>query len=43
LLTGDVTVTKLAVTPGFDFGAYIEKSTQSIALTKAILCEPPEA
>jgi translocation and assembly module TamB len=30
LLTGDVTVTKLAVTPGFDFGAYIEKSTQSI-------------
>ena len=35
LLTGDVTVTKLAVTPGFDFGAYIEKSTQSIALTQS--------
>jgi len=30
-----VTVTKLAVTPGFDFGAYIEKSTQSIALTQS--------
>jgi translocation and assembly module TamB len=33
LLTGDVLVTKLAVTPGFDFGAYIEKSKQSIVLT----------
>jgi translocation and assembly module TamB len=32
LLTGDVVVTKLAVTPGFDFGAYIEKSKQGIAL-----------
>jgi translocation and assembly module TamB len=29
LLSGDVVVTKLAVTPGFDFGAYIEKSKQS--------------
>lgn len=28
LLSGDVVVTKLAVTPGFDFGAYIEKSKQ---------------
>ena len=28
LLNGDVLVTKLAVTPGFDFGAYIEKSKQ---------------
>jgi len=33
LLTGDVLVTKLAVTPGFDFGAYIEKSKQAIVLT----------
>ena len=33
LLTGDVLVTKLAVTPGFDFGAYIEKSKQGIVLT----------
>lgn len=28
LLSGDVVVTKLAVTPGFDFGAYIERSKQ---------------
>ncbi|HEX4489532.1 MAG TPA: translocation/assembly module TamB domain-containing protein [Terriglobales bacterium] len=28
-LTGDVTVTKLAVTPGFDFGAYLARSAQS--------------
>ena len=34
LLTGNVVVTKLAVTPGFDFGAYIEKSKQSIVLTQ---------
>jgi translocation and assembly module TamB len=33
LLTGDILVTKLAVTPGFDFGAYIEKSKQGITLT----------
>jgi translocation and assembly module TamB len=33
LLTGDVVVTKLAVTPGFDFGAYIEKSTQTAVLS----------
>jgi translocation and assembly module TamB len=28
-LTGDVTVTKLSVTPGFDFGAYLARSAQS--------------
>ena len=35
LLTGDVVITKLAITPGFDFGAYIESSRQAIALTNA--------
>ena len=35
VLTGNVTVTKLAVTPGFDFGAYIEKSKQSVVLTQS--------
>ncbi len=34
LLSGDVLVTKLAVTPGFDFGAYIEKSKQSAILAQ---------
>jgi translocation and assembly module TamB len=34
LLSGDVVVTKLAVTPGFDFGAYIEKSRQATVLTQ---------
>ncbi len=34
VLSGDVVVTKLAVTPGFDFGAYIEKSRQTIVLTQ---------
>jgi len=33
VLSGDVLVTKLAVTPGFDFGAYIEKSRQTVYLT----------
>jgi translocation and assembly module TamB len=33
LLSGDVVVTKLAVTPGFDFGAYIEKSRQTVVLS----------
>src|SRR5262249_53581347 len=28
-LTGDVTVTKLSITPGFDFGAYLARSAQS--------------
>lgn len=34
LLSGDVVVTKLAITPGFDFGAYIERSKQTIALAQ---------
>jgi translocation and assembly module TamB len=33
-LSGNVVITKLAVTPGFDFGAYIEKSKQSVVLTQ---------
>jgi translocation and assembly module TamB len=28
-LTGDITVTKLAMTPGFDFGAYLDRSQGS--------------
>jgi translocation and assembly module TamB len=32
LLSGDVVVTKLAITPGFDFGAYIERSKQTVVL-----------
>ncbi len=35
VLSGDVLVTKLAVTPGFDFAAYIEKSKQAVVLTKS--------
>ena len=35
LLSGDVLVTKLAVTPGFDFGAYIEKSKQVVVLSES--------
>jgi len=34
-VTGDVLVTKLAVTPGFDFGSYLERSRQSAAITAA--------
>ena len=34
LLTGQVVVTKLAVTPGFDFGAYIEKSRQTVVFAQ---------
>ncbi len=33
LLSGDVQVTKLAVTPGFDFGSYLERSKQSGVVT----------
>ena len=33
LLSGNIVVTKLAVTPGFDFAAYIEKSKQEVVLT----------
>ncbi len=35
LLSGDVVVTKLAVTPGFDFGAYIERTRQATVLTQS--------
>jgi translocation and assembly module TamB len=34
-VSGDIMVTKLAVTPGFDFGSYIERSRQSAAITPA--------
>ncbi len=34
VLSGDVVVTKLAVTPGFDFGAYLERSRQAITFTQ---------
>ena len=34
-VSGDVLVTKLAVTPGFDFGSYLERSRQSGAITPA--------
>jgi translocation and assembly module TamB len=35
LISGDVLVTKLSVTPGFDFGSYLERSRQSAAVTLA--------
>jgi translocation and assembly module TamB len=31
-ISGDVTVTRLAVTPGFDFGSYLTSSAQTVAL-----------
>jgi translocation and assembly module TamB len=31
-LSGEVTVTKLAVTPGFDFAAYLERNSQAVTL-----------
>ena len=31
-LSGDMTVTKLGITPGFDFGAYLERAAQSTSL-----------
>ena len=34
-VSGDILVTKLAVTPGFDFGSYFERSRQSAALAPA--------
>lgn len=34
-LTGRVMVTKLAVTPGFDFGSYLQRSRQSVVLAPA--------
>ena len=33
-LEGDVTVTKLAVTPGFDFAAYLARASQTAALSQ---------
>ncbi|HVM92908.1 MAG TPA: translocation/assembly module TamB domain-containing protein [Terriglobales bacterium] len=35
VLSGDVVVTKLAITPGFDFGAYFANSRQTITFTQA--------
>jgi translocation and assembly module TamB len=35
LVSGDILVTKLAVTPGFDFGSYLERSRASAAITPA--------
>src|SRR5207237_5148462 len=32
LLSGDITVNKLGVTPGFDFGAYLARSVQASTL-----------
>jgi translocation and assembly module TamB len=34
-VSGDVTVTKLAMTPGFDFGSYLERSRQTAGITPA--------
>jgi len=34
-VSGDILVNKLAVTPGFDFGSYLEKSRQTAAITPA--------
>ena len=34
-VSGDILVTKLAVTPGFDFGSYMERSRQSAAISPA--------
>jgi translocation and assembly module TamB len=34
-VSGDVLVNKLAVTPGFDFGSYLERSRQSAGITPA--------
>ena len=35
LVSGDVLVTKLAVTPGFDFGSYLERSRHAASVTSA--------
>jgi translocation and assembly module TamB len=34
-VSGDVIVNKLSVTPGFDFGSYLERSRQSASITPA--------
>ena len=33
-LSGDITVNKLAITPGFDFGAYLERAAQTSTLSQ---------
>jgi len=35
MVSGDILVTKLAVTPGFDFGSYLERSRQSASIAPA--------
>jgi translocation and assembly module TamB len=35
IVSGDVLVTKLAVTPGFDFGSYLEQTRKAAAITTA--------
>lgn len=35
MISGDILVNKLSVTPGFDFGSYLEKSRQTAAITPA--------
>ncbi|HUB03284.1 MAG TPA: translocation/assembly module TamB domain-containing protein [Terriglobales bacterium] len=35
LLSGDVVITKLAITPGFDFAAYMASSRQAISFTQS--------
>jgi translocation and assembly module TamB len=34
-VSGDIRITKIAVTPGFDFGAYLERSRQFSTITSA--------
>jgi translocation and assembly module TamB len=34
-ITGDATITKLALTPGFDFGSYLTSSSQTVAMPQA--------
>jgi translocation and assembly module TamB len=35
MISGDVMVNKLSVTPGFDFGSYLEKTRQTASITPA--------
>jgi translocation and assembly module TamB len=35
MVSGDILVNKLSVTPGFDFGSYLEKSRQTASITPA--------
>jgi translocation and assembly module TamB len=34
-VSGDILVTKLAMTPGFDFGSYLERSRQTVGITQS--------